>query len=84
MRAVADALLSRGAVVIETDYWRAYKISFLTREQVIAASTDVVRIMEYQALAAAAGGRLRALQSGPCAGGEPAGAFFVCPVLRVK
>lgn len=82
MREVADALEARGLTVAEADYWRAYKLSFLTEERVRFASTDVVRIAEYQALAVRAGESLRRLELSPCAGGEPIGRFFLCPAPR--
>jgi hypothetical protein len=78
MRDLVDALTARHIDVVEADYWRAYKLTFLAREQVVAASTDFTRIAEYQAKAAAAGDRLRRIESQPCPGGEPVGSFFLC------
>ncbi len=78
-RQIADALEARGVRIAEATYWRAYKITFLTRERVKLASSDVARIAEYQSLAAQEGERLRRLQDAPCPGGEPAGGMFLCP-----
>ncbi len=75
-RQIADALESRGVRIAEATYWRAYKITFLTRERVKLASSDVVRIAEYQSLAAQEGERLRRLQDAPCPDGDPAGGMF--------
>jgi hypothetical protein len=79
LRAVIDALLERRISVAESGYWRAYKITFLARERVKVASTDVVRIDEYQRLAAAAGNRLVVIRDRPCAGGEAVGSLYLCP-----
>jgi hypothetical protein len=78
MRDLADALAARHVDVVEADYWRAYKLTFLTREHIVAASTDFVRIAEYQTKAAAAGDQLRRVQSQSCAGGEHVASFFLC------
>ena len=78
LRVVADALILRGVTVAEADYWRAYKLTFLTGERVRIASTDVVRISEYQDLAVSAGAHLRRVQQAACPGGEPVGSFFLC------
>ena len=77
-RQIANALEAQGIRVAETTYWRAYKIAFLTQERVKLASSDVVRVAEYQALAAAEGDRLERLQDAPCPGGKPAGGMFLC------
>jgi hypothetical protein len=41
-------LEARGARYALADYWLAYSITFLTNERIIAASSDFVRIQEYQ------------------------------------
>lgn len=53
---LAAHLEARGITVARAEYWRAYALSFLTRERVIVASTDLQRIRDYQ---------LRADQAGP-------------------
>jgi hypothetical protein len=78
MRVLADGLLARGIHVASAGYWRAYKLTFLTDEQVKVASTDVVRIEEYQQLAAREGDRLVRIEEAPCPGGESVGVFFLC------
>ena len=77
-REIADALEARGVRVAAANYWRAYKITFLTRERVRIASEDYVRIDEYQKLAEAEGDRLLHLRDRPCPGGEPVGTMYLC------
>lgn len=78
MGALANALETRGVSIAEAPYWRAYKLTFLTGERVKVASTDVVRITEYQKLAAAEGAGLMRIQEEPCAGGEQVGGWYLC------
>jgi hypothetical protein len=77
-RRLADALEAEGVRVAESGYWRAYKISFLTRERVKVASTDVVRITEYQRLAREAGASLVSITETPCPGGTRVDAWYLC------
>lgn len=79
LQVLAKALADRQVHVAEAGYWRAYKISFITREQVKVASTDVVRIDEYQRLANEAGDRLIRIAETPCAGGEQVSGWYLCP-----
>lgn len=73
------ALEARGIAVVWAPYWRAYKLSFLTGERVIAASTDVVRIREYQQRAAAGGASVPLVRDEPCPGGETLAGWYLCP-----
>jgi hypothetical protein len=77
-RTLADALMARQVRIAEAGYWRAYKLTFLTGERVIVASSDVARIDEYQSKADAAGDQLRTIQERPCVGGEPIAGWFLC------
>ncbi len=77
IRVLADALEARGVNVAEAPYWRAYKLSYLTGERVKVASTDVVRIEEYQRLAQAEP-RLTRIQDTPCPGGEHVLFWYLC------
>lgn len=45
---LARALEARGVRYAEANYWLAYPVSFLSRERVKVASTDVARIDEYR------------------------------------
>ena len=77
IRVLADALEARGVRVAEAPYWRAYKLSYLTGERVKVASTDVVRIEEYQRLAQAEP-RLTRIRDAPCPGGEHVVFWYLC------
>lgn len=82
IQVLADALVERGITVAEAGYWRAYKTTFIAGERVKIASTDMVRIDEYQHLAAAPGARvytIREVRDGSCPGGEVAGIWLLCP-----
>jgi 4-amino-4-deoxy-L-arabinose transferase-like glycosyltransferase len=76
---VARALEASDVQVAEADYWRAYRLTFLTGERVIVASTDFIRIDEYQNRASAAGPDLGRLQDTPCDGGQPVATWYLCP-----
>jgi hypothetical protein len=76
---LADGLAARGVSVAAAGYWRAYKLTFLARERVKIASTDVNRIDEYAELAHQQGGRLVVLQEQPCASDlAPIGGWYLC------
>jgi len=68
--------------VAKAPYWRAYKITYLTGERVKVASSDVVRIDEYQELAAKAGPDLVTIQEQPCPGGTKVKYWYLCKELR--
>jgi hypothetical protein len=84
MRMIADRLKARGATVARADYWRAYSVTFLSGETIKVASTDFVRIVEYQRLAnnLQAAGRGRAglvtIERTACAGGEEVAGWYLC------
>lgn len=78
MRELIAALDARSVIVAEADYWRAYKLTFLSQERIKVASTDVVRILEYQSLANAARPNLVRLEHRACPGGEEAGGMYIC------
>lgn len=78
MRDLIAALDARGATVADAPYWRAYKLTFLAQERIKVASTDFVRIEEYQTLAAAEGAKLTHIREKPCDGGEQVAGWFLC------
>jgi len=78
MRELVEALDARGVSVAAAPYWRAYKLTFLSGERIKVASTDVVRIAEYQSLAAAAGSSVIRIQESPCTGGQQVGVWYFC------
>lgn len=77
-RDLVRGLDARGIHVAEAGYWRAYKVTFLARERVKIASTDVVRIDEYQRLAREAGPALVRISEEPCPGGEAVSVWYLC------
>lgn len=84
-RHLVDALLARGITVAQSNYWRAYAIAFISGERVKVASTDVIRISEYQDLANAVGPSLVTIQETPCGPGEHAehiDIWYLCQTAR--
>jgi hypothetical protein len=84
---LVDALADRGITVAQAGYWRAYKVTFIAQERVKVATTEVVRIEEYQRLAREAGDRLVIIREGPdgaCPGGEAVGIWWLCPASAVR
>jgi hypothetical protein len=47
-RQLATYLVTNGIRYARSDYWTAYSTTFLASEQVVLASTDSVRISDYQ------------------------------------
>jgi hypothetical protein len=83
MRVLADGLVARGIDVAESDYWTAYRLSYLTGERVKVASTTVIRITEYQRLAAAKGKQLMQISEDPCpAPAARLAIWYLCPASR--
>jgi hypothetical protein len=78
MRAAADGIERAGVSVARGGYWVAYELTFLTGERVRVASTDFVRIAEYQRLAEATSGAVPLVTDRPCPGGQPVGPWFLC------
>jgi len=76
--ALVAAMEARGVTVAIAGYWRAYKLTFLAGERVKIASSDFVRVEEYQHLANALGERLLVLQDTPCAGEEISPGWYLC------
>jgi hypothetical protein len=71
---------ARGIRYIETDYWIAYYVAFMTNERIIASSTSVTRVQEYERLAAAHQSELIYVSREPCGTERPVidGVYF-CP-----
>lgn len=78
IRVLTDVLVSKGITVAEAPYRLAYKTTYIAREKVKVASVDVVRIEEYQKLAAAAADSIIGITRHDCAGGERAGIYYLC------
>jgi hypothetical protein len=78
IRTLADSLVGLNIKVAKAPYWRAYKLTYLTGERVKVASSDVVRIDEYQDLAEQAGADLITIQEQPCPGGTQVRFWYLC------
>jgi hypothetical protein len=77
LRVLADALVARNVRTADAPYWTAYAVTFLTGERVKVASTDFVRITEYQAAAAADPDAIHVREQ-PCARGERVARWYLC------
>ena len=65
---LAAHLEAIGVTAARAGYWRAYELSFITRERVKVASTDMERIREYRERANAAGPATVIIDAQPCEG----------------
>jgi hypothetical protein len=68
-RQLIGVLESRGVRYGTADYWIAYYVSFLTRERIVLAATDVQRVRTYNALVEEHAGEAVRLSRRRCAGG---------------
>ena len=64
--------------VAEAGYWGAYAISFIAREQVRVASSDVVRIQEYQKRFFDRSSEAVLISDRACPGGERVARWYLC------
>jgi hypothetical protein len=77
-RVLADQLISEGTSAAIADYWHAYLVTFVARERVRIASSDFVRIQEYQdAFEQQAPPRV-VLSEKPCTGGRVVSGVYIC------
>jgi hypothetical protein len=53
------------------DFWTAYYVDFMTRERIIVASDDAVKVRSYNRLVDAHRGEAIRISRRPCQGGEP-------------
>ncbi len=72
---LAAHLEAIGVTAARAGYWRAYELSFVTRERVKVASTDMERIREYREHADAAGPATVIIETQPCEGRQELEAF---------
>ncbi len=79
--AIARQLEARGIRYATSDYWIAYAVTFLAKEKTTIASTDLVRIREYNRLADAHPGETIRISREPCANGHRVieGIYFCGP-----
>ncbi len=78
-RILADYLVGHGIRYARAIYWDAYMVDFLSRERVIAASTDIIRIPEYQEQVDAHAADAIVLQRVPCSGDERVASWCLQP-----
>ncbi|MGH9196403.1 MAG: hypothetical protein ACRD1T_11755, partial [Acidimicrobiia bacterium] len=78
-RVMADYLVANHIEHGRADYWDAYRISFLAREQVMLASTGKVRVARYQRLADEHRDTAVEVSRLPCRGGRKVSVWYVCP-----
>ena len=78
---IARQLEARGVRYATSDYWIAYAVTFLTKEQTKIASTDLVRIREYNRLADEHPGETIHIARDPCPNGRRVieGIYFCGP-----
>jgi hypothetical protein len=61
------------------DYWTAYYVTFMTRERILVASTDVVKVRTHNNEVDAHRAEAIVISRRPCDGGEPlTAAFWAC------
>jgi hypothetical protein len=76
-RQLIDYLLAHRIRYTRAIYWDAYMVDFLSRERVIAASTDLIRIPEYQDEVDDHAAESVVLQRVPCSGDERVASWCV-------
>ena len=76
-RVLADYLVSHHIRYGRAIYWDAYAVDFLSRERVIVASVDLIRIPEYQQRVDEHPASAVNLPRVPCAGGEMVASWCV-------
>jgi hypothetical protein len=78
-RVLADYLVSHQIRYGRAIYWDAYAVDFLSRERVIVASVDLIRIPEYQQRVDEHAASAVNLPRLPCAGNERVASWCVQP-----
>ena len=75
-------LETRGVRYGYADYWTAYYVTFMTREQIIVTATEIPRIKSYVRLVEDHRSEAILISRRPCAGGgdQLTSAFWACPV----
>lgn len=78
IRELADRLVERHVPVAAAGYWQAYVTTFVAQERVRVASSDFVRIQEYQDLYLERLRDARVVENQPCPGGERVARWYLC------
>jgi hypothetical protein len=81
-RELATDLISHGVHYGRAQYWDAYVVTFLSRERVILASTDKVRIGEYQTIVDAHAADAVTIVRVPCDTGRRVASWCIVPPPR--
>jgi hypothetical protein len=78
---IARQLEARGVRYATADYWIAYSVTFISKENTIIASNDFVRIREYNRLVADHPAETIRISREPCSNGRQVmtGIFFCSP-----
>lgn len=77
---IARELQARGIRYGTADYWNAYYITFVTRERILLASYDYVRIPSYMQTVSEHANEAVRVSRKPCEGGQPLMAgVYLCP-----
>ncbi|HJZ75797.1 MAG TPA: hypothetical protein VKE51_28885 [Vicinamibacterales bacterium] len=78
IRTLTDGLIARHVPAASAGYWEAYIATFVAQERVRIASTDFVRIQEYQDFLADHIQDARALEHEPCPGADRIDRWYLC------
>jgi len=78
IRTLTDGLIARHVPAASAGYWEAYIATFVAQERVRVASTDFVRIQEYQDYLADNVKDARAIQHDPCPGADRIDRWYLC------
>jgi hypothetical protein len=74
------ALDSRGVRYGYADYWTAYYVTFMTRERIIVAATEIPRVKTYDRIVREHRSEAILISRRPCPGGSAlTAAFWACP-----
>lgn len=77
---IVRSLEAQGIHYATSDYWIAYAVTFMTKEQVIVHSTDFLRIPAYRDIVAQHAGEAVRISRAACPGGRAiAPGLYFCP-----
>ncbi|MEO5739484.1 MAG: hypothetical protein ABIS29_02700 [Vicinamibacterales bacterium] len=78
---LTEVLMDKGVAYARANYWVAYHVTFLSREQLIVDSADIVRIKQYRDIVNAHSDQALHIERQPCREGVElvAGFFYACP-----
>ena len=79
LQVLTDYLVSNGIRFAIGDYWTAYNVTFRSGETVIMASSDFIRIRQYQDIVSRRRSDAVRVTRSPCEGGQEVAGYHVCP-----